>query len=155
MNTKLISAMLGACLLTACAAMTTGKTQPIRLQTFDDAGREVIGVHCALSNADGRYQVVTPGDVLVQKSASDLSIVCEQAGQRPANARLVSRAGSEMTNSFLMGGGIGMLIDHGNGNVYRYPEWVRLVFGKWLSFDRHNERPGQPSFATEQTTAAQ
>ncbi len=49
-----------------------------------------------------------------------------------------------MFGNILLGGGIGMIVDHNRGTAYTYPTWIQLVFGKTLAFDRRDEKEGHP-----------
>ena len=53
-----------------------------------------------------------------------------------------------MFGNILIGGGIGAIIDHSNGSAYNYPEWMRIVLGDNLVFDRRDFASGVPTQAT-------
>ena len=50
-----------------------------------------------------------------------------------------------MFGNILLGGGIGAIVDHSNGSAYNYPDWMKLVMGKSLSFDRKDTLPNSPT----------
>ena len=66
---------------------------------------------------------------------------------------MISRVNAGMFGNIILGGGIGMIVDHKRGAAYTYPTWVQLVFGKTLIFDRAAEKDGQPHTGTEPETA--
>ncbi len=61
-----------------------------------------------------------------------------------AEGTAVSRPGAGMFGNILFGGGIGAIIDHNTGKAYNYPEWMQLVFGRVLIFDRNKHEDGVP-----------
>jgi hypothetical protein len=70
-----LSAVLGGC-VTAPAETTE---QQLEVHAILDH-REVTGVGCVLSNAAGRWFVVAPGRVTVERSRSPLTIDCARDG---------------------------------------------------------------------------
>jgi len=56
-----------------------------------------------------------------------------------------------MFGNIILGGGIGAIVDHSNGSAYNYPEWMRLVFGQNLTFDRGDYKSGEAT-APRQTS---
>lgn len=142
--------LLGCLALSGCATVITSTTQPVRVETFDAAGVEVKDARCELSNPEGTFNVTTPGQIILRKSASDLQARCSADGQ-PAEARgvLVSRLGGAIFGNIILGGAIGAVIDHASGSAYSYPSWVQLVFGRTLSFDRAEQKDGEPPVAFE------
>lgn len=44
---------------------------------------------------------------------------------------------------------MGAIIDHNKGTAYTYPQWVRGVLGKLLTFDRSADKEGQPNSGLE------
>jgi len=70
-----LSAVLGGC-VTAPAETTQ---QQLEVHAILDH-REVTGVGCVLSNAAGRWFVVAPGRVTVERSRSPLTIDCARDG---------------------------------------------------------------------------
>ena len=62
-----------------CASPGDPPTQQIEVHTILDH-REVTGVGCVLGNAAGRWFVVTPGRVTVERSRDPLTVDCGRAG---------------------------------------------------------------------------
>lgn len=48
-----------------------------------------------------------------------------------------------MWGNILFGGGIGAIVDHNKGTAYSYPDWVKVVLGDNLVFDRKNNVENQ------------
>ncbi|MCP5269539.1 MAG: hypothetical protein H6943_10980 [Zoogloeaceae bacterium] len=110
-------------------------------------GKMVTGADCELQNENGQYQLKTPGDALVRRAGGNLEVSCRHPDYPEARAIVISRANAGMYGNIILGGGIGALIDHGNGKAYSYPTWLQLTFGQVLSIDRANHTDGQPAIA--------
>lgn len=137
--------LLGLITLTGCASITSEGTQSLRIEVEDEAGVELTNLDCTLQNDKGTYTLKSPGNVLVKKSGQNLSVICKNESENSAKGALVSRAGAGMWGNLVFGGGIGAIIDHNKGTAYNYPEWVRLVMGKYLTFDRSKHNDGKPT----------
>lgn len=128
----------------------------MKVETFDQAGNAVVGAKCELQNDRGAFNVETPNTVFVRKSANELVITCKAPNQPLADAKLTSRTGGAVFGNILLGGIIGAVVDTASGVAYNYPEWVQLIFGKTLTFDRNDHKDAQPTVAripdTEDTT---
>ncbi len=48
-----------------------------------------------------------------------------------------------MWGNILFGGGIGAIVDHNKGTAYSYPDWVKVILGDNLVFDRKNNVDNQ------------
>lgn len=156
MEIKMLRLLLAggvALLLGGCASIATDSTQSLRLEAIDQDGKDVAGLQCELENDKGKYSGKTPATVLVRKSAENLSISCGE-GDEAARAQLVSRASGGMFGNILFGGVVGAIIDHNKGAGYNYPAWVRLVVGKYLTFDRTDFKEGQPTLGAEAPSVA-
>ena len=53
-----------------------------------------------------------------------------------------------MFGNIIFGGGIGAIIDHNKGTAYTYPQWIRLVVGKMLGYDRKDDKDAAPNLGT-------
>ena len=103
-------------------------------------------------NDYGVFSVKSGETTQVRRSSKDLAIECNSSANPVASGQAISRANGAMFGNIILGGGIGAVIDHNKGTAYTYPTWVQLVFGKALTFDRKNDKDGQPNSGT--TTAA-
>ncbi len=148
MIARLAVALAVTSTLGACASITQDKTQPVKVETLDQVGNKVVGAKCDLQNDRGAFNVETPNTVFVRKSSGDLVVTCKAPDQAQADGKLISRTGGAVFGNILFGGGIGAIIDTASGVAYNYPEWVQLVFGKTLTFDRKNFKTAQPTVAT-------
>ena len=134
---------LGLLLTTGCASITGDTTHPMRVDTLE-AGAVVRGAECKVTNDYGQVTVKSGDTMQVRRSSKDLDIACTSPSAGDARGRLISRANVGMAGNLIFGGGIGAIIDHNKGTAYTYPGWVQLVFGKELTFDRSDEKDGQP-----------
>jgi len=68
-----------ATVLAGCASMGDVPTQQLEIHTILDH-REIAGVGCVLANSAGRWFVVAPGRITVQRSRDPLTIDCARDG---------------------------------------------------------------------------
>lgn len=151
---KLLLALPVALLASGCASVINDVTHPIKVETQTEAGVLVAGADCTLSNDKATSTMKSGETGNVRRSGGDLEIVCRHPSNPEAIAKATSRVNGGMFGNILIGGGIGAVVDHARGTAYTYPSWVKLVFGKVLTFDRRDEQEGQPTPAAETTNAA-
>ncbi|MCB2000604.1 MAG: hypothetical protein KDH91_09465 [Rhodoferax sp.] len=132
-----------------CASVMNDTTNPVRFETYAQSGAEVKDMECKIENDYGSQTVRTPGTLQVRRSSKDLQIVCSKAGEADAKGVATSRANGGMFGNIILGGGIGAIIDHNKGTAYTYPQWIRLVVGKVLGFDRTHDKDGTPNLGTD------
>lgn len=118
--------------LSGCATIAGNSMQPLTIDARDKNNQPISGVHCKVVNDKGSWSTITPGSVMVQKSASDLHIVAEKVGCEPGTARVISKAGAGMFGNIILGGGVGAIIDHSKGTAYNYPSTVTVIMGENL-----------------------
>ncbi len=109
------------------------------------AGVEVKDVECKLENDYGPQIVKTPSTPNVRRSSKDLYVTCAKAGEQDGRGVAISRANAGMAGNIIFGGGIGAIIDHNKGAAYTYPQWIQVVMGKMLTFDRRADVDGKPN----------
>jgi hypothetical protein len=155
MNKIVATAALALVVLASgCASITNESSTPLRFETFTQAGEEVKDMDCKVENDYGAQTVKTPGSLLVHRSSKDLQITCTKPGQADAKGAAISRANAGLAGNLIFGGGIGAIIDHNKGTAYTYPQWMRLVVDKLLTFDRREDKDGAPNLGTNALTAA-
>jgi hypothetical protein len=137
-----------AVMATGCASIVNDSTTPMRFETFTHAGAEVKDMDCKIENDYGAQTVKTPGTLQVRRSSKDLQIACTKAGEPDAKGAAISRANAGLAGNIIFGGGIGAIIDHNKGTAYTYPQWVRLVVDKLMTFDRRDDKDGAPNLGT-------
>jgi len=147
MLAKLVTAAALISTLGGCASVLKDKTQPVKVEVLDHEGNSVAGAKCDLQNDRGTFNVETPNTVFVRKSAGELVVTCKEPEHGQADGKLISRVGGAVFGNILLGGAIGAIVDSASGVAYNYPEWVKLVFGKSLTFDRNDFKDAQPTIA--------
>jgi len=88
--------------LAGCVITPTTTTQQLELHTILDH-REVTGVGCVLSNGAGRWFVVAPGRVTVERTREPLSVDCAREGTGSAREQVAARPGSRFDADRLIG----------------------------------------------------
>lgn len=136
-----------------CASVLKDKTQPVKVEAINAAGESVAGAKCVLRNDRGEFNVETPNTVFVRKSAGELMVTCVEPEHGHADGKLLSRVGGAVFGNILLGGGIGAIVDTASGVAFNYPEWVQLVFGQSLTFDRNDFKEAQPTVAKAPETS--
>ncbi len=149
MSIRLCSIVFACVAVTGCASIMNDTTTPVRFETFSAAGVEIKDAECKLENDYGQQSVKTPATVNVRRSSKDLQVTCVKAGETDGRGVVVSRANGGMVGNILFGGGIGAIIDHNKGTAYTYPQWIQVVMGKLLTFDRRADLDGQPNRGTD------
>jgi hypothetical protein len=91
-----------AAIASGCATPADPPTQQIEVHTILDH-REVSGVGCVLGNSAGRWFVVTPGRVTVQRSRDALTVDCARAGTGSAVEIAQARSTSVFDSDRLIG----------------------------------------------------
>jgi hypothetical protein len=153
MKFKLALVLSAVALASGCASITNDSTHPMRFETFDSAGVEVKEMECKAENDYGSQTVKTPGTLQIRRSSKDLQIVCTKPATADAKGTAVSRANAGLAGNIIFGGGIGAIIDHNKGTAYTYPQWVRLVVDKLLTFDRRDDKDGAPNVGSNTPVA--
>jgi hypothetical protein len=144
-------AIVGAVILlsSGCASVSLESTQGLTVTTVDAQGKALAGATCTFTNDKGQFKLErTPGEARVRRSPVDMDVICIKAGETEGTARLISRAG-RMWGNFILGGGIGALVDHGTGKGYNYPYIFEIVMGKFNEYDRHNQENEKAAVSTE------
>lgn len=103
----------------------------------------VTGAKCVAKNERGEWLTTSTGTVNVHRSGQNLLVICDKAGEEIGNATVISRANGGMFGNLILGGGIGAIIDHNKGTAYSYPDWIRIILGESLVFDRKNNKDNQ------------
>ena len=137
--------VLAASLLQGCASITGSELQLLSLQAWDKDGAPVAGADCKLSNDKGTWYAKPPASPTVTRSAEDLTVNCEAAGQAPGSVRAISRANAGMAGNILFGGLVGVMIDHNRGTAYDYPSAIGVVFGASKVIDKNDDSGASPA----------
>jgi hypothetical protein len=127
-----------------CASLTTSNEQSVRVETYDDKGVEVVGATCAITKGTIKSEFTTPTSIPFRRGSDDVFIDCRKGDLPMAKGQVTSRANANTFGNLLLGGPIGLVIDQSTGKAYSYPEWIRLVFGSFLAFDKKDAADAQP-----------
>jgi hypothetical protein len=149
MSVRLNAIVLACAAMTGCASIVNDTTAPIRFETVSATGAEIKDAECRLENDYGQQSLKTPATASVRRSSKDLHVTCVKAGETDGKGVAISRANAGLAGNIIFGGGIGAIIDHNKGTAYTYPQWVRVVMGKLLTFDRRADKEGQPNEGLE------
>lgn len=149
MSVRLYAIIFACTAMTGCASIVNDTTTPVRFETFSAAGVEIKDAECKLENDYGQQNIKTPATVNVRRSSKDLQITCVKPESVDGRGVAISRANGGMAGNIIFGGGIGAIIDHNKGTAYTYPQWVQVVMGKLLTFDRRADVEGQPNRGTQ------
>jgi hypothetical protein len=131
--------------LSGCASVTTSSETKVKVETVSMDGQPVDAADCALQRAGVATPFKSPNTVPVPKAAGDAGIECKKDGMPDGKAILISRVGAATFGNILIGGGVGVIVDQATGKAYNFPEWVQVVMGKTLTFDRADHKDGQPT----------
>jgi hypothetical protein len=113
--------------LGGCATLSDTTQQQLTVHAIAQ-NREVAGVGCILSNKAGRWFVLAPGRVTIQKSAGDLAIDCKKDGLGTANEVVSSRFDTgKMIGNVIISGGLGYLADKRSGAGFDYPSTLTVL----------------------------
>ncbi len=144
MNKNLFLAVVVIAGLTSgCASITGTENQSVSVQTREQAGGEVTGAACELTNNKGKWFITTPGSVMIHRSNDDMQVLCNKAGVEPGRATVVSETKGSMWGNIIFGGGIGAIIDHNKGTAYEYPAFIQVVMGAYSKIEPP-KKPDQP-----------
>ena len=139
----LILALATQVLLTGCASITKDSNQTVKVETYSKNNTMIEGTTCTAKNERGEWTAKTPGALVVHRSGQNLLVNCAKEGEVSGVATVVSRANGGMFGNILFGGGIGANIDHNKGPAYIYPDWIRVIMGDNLVYDRKNNKENE------------
>jgi hypothetical protein len=121
----ILSGLLAA--LGGCATLTDSSQQLVELHAIA-ANREVAGVGCVLANDAGRWFVVAPGRVMIERSSGPLAVDCAREGQGSASELVESRFDTgKLIGNVVVSGGLGYLVDHHSGAGFAYPATLTVI----------------------------
>jgi len=128
-----IRTLCAVVVLAAAGCVTVSDSPMQQLEVHTILGhREVAGVGCVLSNSAGRWFVVTPGRVSVERSRDPLAVDCAREGAGSAREQIASRNESRLDTDKLIGNvvvraGLDRYIDTRAGTGYAYPATLTVI----------------------------
>lgn len=130
-------------MFSGCASLTKEDYQRVQIETYSKDNVMIVSAKCRARNERGDWLTFSSGTLTVHRSAQNLMVTCEKEGEATGYATLISRVNDGMVGNVFYGGGVGAILDDYNGNGYSYPDWVRVVMGENLVFDRKENKRGQ------------
>jgi hypothetical protein len=137
---KALIAAAAALSLVGCASVMNETTHGVRVDTKQKGGTVVVGAECVATNDYGSTTFKSGTVQALRRSSKDMTIVCTQPGELPANGTMISRPNVALAGNIILGGVIGAVVDHNRGTAYTYPTWIDMVFGETLVFDRQLQK---------------
>lgn len=129
MHTARFAALLLPTVLTGCASIVGGTSQPLSVEARA-AGAPVTGASCKLSNDKGTWFVTTPGSTTVHRSAEDLAVRCDKEGHAPGIVNAKSSTKGMAFGNLLFGGIVGGAVDVSSGAAFDYPTLINVEMGQ-------------------------
>jgi hypothetical protein len=111
-----------ALVLVGCATITKGTTQTIAIDTPG-----VPGATCTIQTQTGPRGVTTPGNVVLDKTASPLPITCTKECYIAGSSIIPSGTETMAAGNVLLGGVIGLGVDAATGAMNKYPDLVTVA----------------------------
>jgi hypothetical protein len=140
---RLFALLTLAAIMTGCASITTPSETQVKVETVSAEGAQVDSATCTVLRGGVATEFTTPGTVPVPKAAGDAGIECKKSGMPDGKGILISRVGGATFGNIILGGGVGAIVDQATGKAYNFPEWVRIVMGRTLTFDRADHKDGE------------
>jgi hypothetical protein len=149
-------AILGAvaAVMAGCATIDDAPTQQLEIHAILDH-REVAGVGCVLSNPAGRWFVVAPGRVTVERSRAPLTIDCAREGtgsaveQAPARSMAMLDSG-KLIGNIVVRAGIDGYVRHDDAAGMYYQSTLTVLMRPATALGASEARPdadpGNPLF---------
>jgi hypothetical protein len=133
--------------LIGCASITGNTSQNVSVQTKEPIGDEVRGASCELTNSKGKWFVVTPGTVGINRSNDNMLVLCRKDGYEPGRGTFVSDTKAMMFGNIIFGGAIGAVVDHSSGAAYEYPSLFQIMMTRSI-IERQSTTSIQPSLSS-------
>lgn len=104
--------------------MVNGTKQSVHIKTLPEDG-----AYCEVCNGRGQWVIYqTPSSLNIDRDDKPLHVKCIKRALMGETIIESQTHGSYWGNLLLIGGTIGMTIDHYNGSAYEYPENINVIF---------------------------
>lgn len=123
-----IAGAIAALQLTGCATVTNGRTQPVSVQTFQNAV-EIVDARCTLTVGNNApVFVTTPGTVPVRRSSHPLRVDCHKDGVGAGIQSFESSTSKATAGNILFGASllVALPTDYITGAAYKYPDLLKI-----------------------------
>jgi len=132
---KILTLLIFSMLFTGCASISGDDTN--RLSKIDS---DPSGAACQIINSINiKRDITTPADVFLQPKYDPINISCEKKGFKRSSDVIDTTLVDAVYGNILLGGLIGVAIDHSSGQNRRYPSIIK-VFLEPESFANNEER---------------
>jgi len=113
-----VAAAAAAPFCAGCASVLESTTQPVSVATAPEAGAA-----CKVSNERGAWSLVSPGTVVIKKSASVLEIQCSKPGFQDAKTYTAPKMSTTAMVGMMLPyvGMIDAAVDGSSGAAQSYP----------------------------------
>ncbi len=125
-----VATLVALASLSGCASIVDGAHQPVTVKTVDQAGNEVQGASCQLSNKKGHWSLATPATVTVHQSHDSLVIDCSKPGMPEGVVDARPRIKKMALGNAVFGGPYGAVIDGVYGAAFGYPPAITVIMGE-------------------------
>lgn len=133
-------------LTAACAAIISGTTQDVVVETAPRPGAE-----CTLANGHGNWTIAsTPATAKVHRAYGDLLVNCTHREGDQASTSVPSKTGLPVFGNIILGGLIGITVDLVSGAAWDYPNVIKVD----LNQSAHKLAPPTPSAPAPAAPAA-
>lgn len=126
--------MLGSVLMTGCASIVNGTSQPLTVVAKTPDNRDLSGATCKLTSSKGEWYATTPGSVVVHRGYGDMTVACDHPAYTGTSVVKSTTKGMAFGN-ILFGGIIGVAVDAGNGSAYDYPDLITVSMSSIVATD--------------------
>ena len=135
--------------LSGCASVIYDTNQPVRISSVDKSNNAVTDVYCIMRNDNGEWNLRTDGIAYVYRSPHNLQVRCSKNGLPDGMATLISSPKIPIFEVMAVGGDLGAVIRKGNDAGFNYPDWIMVVMGDDLVYERKNQKEKQPLFGAK------
>jgi len=113
-----------------CASISGSPSQTIQLVAVNSNDETIDNVLCILINSYGRWSVMAPGAVVVGRSNENLNITCSREDGWSGSSQIISNFRKVAVGNILVGGVVGLAVDHISGSAYEFPNQFRVVLSR-------------------------
>jgi len=135
--------------MSGCASVIYDSNQPIRISAVDKSNTALTDVYCIMRNDNGETNLRTDSIGYVHRSARNLQVRCSKNGLPDGMATLVPGAKIPLFSALAVGGDLGAVIHKTNDAGFNYPDWIVVVMGDDLVYDRKDQKVNQPLLGTK------
>lgn len=126
---KIVSSILVLCALTGCATVTSGKYQPLTVNTTTTDGKVISGADCEFKNSNAVSYGKSGSTLNVRRDNTPLEVKCT-TDELSGNESLKNKLNPAVWGNILIGGLFGVIVDASTKASSRYDEMVNVIMRK-------------------------